>query len=206
MKTLKFSQICQLIALMLLVTLFAFPVSAELRRYRIDPVHTRVVFLVQHAGFSRSIGQAIRPTGKLWWDSDAPERSRVDVEIDAAKIDFGDAAWNKAMQGKRYFNVKQFKAISFKSIAVRPGELNKGQFDALVTILGIQRKITLDYTLNKSGKHPMLPRAMIGFSARGTLRRSSFGMDHASDMIGDEVELWIEVEASLDPEFKPARK
>ncbi len=206
MKTLKFSQICQLIALMLLVTIVTLPVSAELRRYRIDPVHTRVVFLVKHAGFSRSIGQALRPTGKLWWDSVAPERSRVEVEIDASKIDFGDAAWNKAMQGKRYFNVKRFKSILFKSTEVRSSEANKGQFDALITILGAQRKITLDYTLNKSGMHPMLPRAMIGFSARGTLKRSSFGMDYASEMIGDEVELWIEVEAALDPEFKPARK
>lgn len=202
MKPLKFSQISLLFALLWI----ALPLGAELRRYRLDPVHTRVVFLIEHAGFSKSIGQALRPTGKLWWDLQAPERGRVEVEIDATKIDFGDAPWNKAMQGKRYFNSANFKTLSLKSTAVRPVAAGQGQFDALITILGVQRKITLDYTLNKSGNHPMLPRAMLGFSARGTLKRSDFGMDYASDMIGDTVELWIEVEAGLDPEFKPARK
>ena len=202
MKSLKFSNMAALLALLWT----ALPLSAELRRYRLDPVHTRVVFLIEHAGFSKSIGQALRPTGKLWWDLQAPERGKVEVEIDATKIDFGDPGWNKAMQGKRYFNSAVFKNISFKSTAVRPSASGQGQFDALITILGVQRKVTLDYTLNKSGNHPMLPRAMLGFSARGTLKRSDFGMDYASDMIGDTVELWIEVEAGLDPEFKPARK
>lgn len=202
MKTLKFSRICQLIVPMLLAT----SLSAELRRYRIDPVHTRVLLSVDHAGFSNTMFQALRPAGKLWWNLDAPEQSRVDVEIEVANIDFGDASWNKAMQGKRYFNVKQFKTISFKSTAVRASDANQGQFDALITILGVSRKITLDYTMNKSGMHPMLPRAMLGFSARGKLKRSDFGMDHAADMIGDDVAIRIELEASLDPEFKPARK
>jgi len=204
MKTLKFCQIAVFLALLFCV----LPLHAELRRYRLDPVHTRVVFLIEHAGFSKSIGQALAPTGKLWWDLNTPERGRVDVEIDATKIDFGDQSWNKAMQGKRYFNSAKFKTLSLKSTAVRPSQEkpNQGQFDALITILGVERKITLDYTLNKSGNHPILPRAMLGFSARGTLKRSDFGMDYASNMIGDSVELWIEVEAGLDPEFKPARK
>jgi len=204
MKTLKFCKFAVFCALLFCV----LPLHAELRRYRLDPVHTRVVFLIEHAGFSKSIGQALAPTGKLWWDLNAPERGRVEVEIDAMKIDFGDAGWNKAMQGKRYFNSKNFKTLSLKSTAVRigQGQPNQGQFDALITILGVQRKITLDYTLNKSGNHPILPRAMLGFSARGTLKRSDFGMDYASDMIGDTVELWIEVEAGLDPEFKPGKK
>ena len=58
--------------LCLLLVIPAAPAGAETERFRLDPWHTRVVFLVDHAGFSRAMGafpappacsSSTRPTG-----------------------------------------------------------------------------------------------------------------------------------------------
>ena len=38
-----------------------------------------------------------------------------------------------------------------------------------------------------------------GFSARGTLKRTDFGMGYAAPVLGDEVEIIIEVDAIKQP-------
>jgi polyisoprenoid-binding protein YceI len=67
-----------------------------------------------------------------------------------------------------------------------------------LTLLGKRRPLTLDATLNKSAPYPFGDRAeVMGVSARGTLKRSDFGMTYgvADDLVGDEVEILIELEA-----------
>jgi polyisoprenoid-binding protein YceI len=173
--------------------------ASEQRRYRIDSVHTRVVFFVDHAGFSRAVGQVLRPRGWLWWNESNPAAARVDVRMDASAIDFGDSAWNKAMQGKRYFHMQAFPSIRFRSLSVLQLDEKTGELTGELELLGVKRPVRLQYTLNKQGSHPMIPRATIGFSARGELQRSDFGMNYAANMIGDRVELIIELEAIFDP-------
>ena len=60
------------------------------------------------------------------------------------------------------------------------------------------RPVTLDVTLNKAvgGDEPA-----IGFSASGSLQRSDFGVGRYVPVVGDEVELTIEIEFE-----KPAAK
>jgi polyisoprenoid-binding protein YceI len=36
--------------------------------YRIDPIHSRVVFRVMHAGLSPSLGTVSTPSGRIEWD------------------------------------------------------------------------------------------------------------------------------------------
>ena len=56
--------------------------------------------------------------------------------------------------------------------------------------------MALDVRLNALKRHPLTLRRTAGFSATGTLRRSDFGMDAWRRVVGDEVELMIEVEAT----------
>ena len=63
---------------------------------------------------------------------------------------------------------------------------------------GKHRVLVLDVTLNKIAPYPFLhQKETIGVSARGTVTRSDFGMTYAVDggIVGDEVEVLIEVEA-----------
>ena len=65
-------------------------------------------------------------------------------------------------------------------------------------MLGVTKPVSLDVTLNHAGPHPDPRRggkAAIGISARGVVTRSEFGMKGFLPGVGDEIEIWIEVEA-----------
>ena len=52
------------------------------------------------------------------------------------------------------------------------------------TLHGVTRPVTLDATFNGGyAGHPMDPHARIGFSARGTFKRSDFGIAYDSDAL-----------------------
>ena len=56
-------------------------------------------------------------------------------------------------------------------------------------------------TLNKVGAYPFgHKRETLGISARGTVKRSLYGMDYAiaGDLVGDDVALLIEFEAIVE--------
>jgi polyisoprenoid-binding protein YceI len=85
--------------------------------------------------------------------------------------------------------------------ATRTGERT---FDVTgeLTLLGRTRPLTLRATVNKSAPYPIGDRAeVMGVSARGRLTRSDFGMTYgvADNLVGDEVEILIEVEARRAP-------
>ena len=54
-----------------------------LAEYRLDPVHTRVMFAISHAGFSKALGTVSGSTGTLIFDPDDWSRAKVDVRVQA---------------------------------------------------------------------------------------------------------------------------
>jgi polyisoprenoid-binding protein YceI len=65
-----------------------------------------------------------------------------------------------------------------------------------LTLLGVTRPLTLEVRLNKAGRYAFLDEHYaLGIDARGTLRRSEFGMTYGGDWVGDESRLVIGFEA-----------
>jgi polyisoprenoid-binding protein YceI len=85
--------------------------------------------------------------------------------------------------------------------AQRTGERTFTVTGAL-TLLGTTRPLTLEAILNKSAPYPIGDRAeVMGVSARGSVKRSDFGMAYgvANNLVGDDVEIVIEIEARRTP-------
>ena len=59
-----------------------------------------VTRFISHAGFSNAIGTVSGSTGTLAFDPDDWTRARVDVRVPLARVDLGDADWNKATLAK----------------------------------------------------------------------------------------------------------
>ncbi len=192
----------------MLMSLWSITTTAQAApvRYRIDPVHTQVLFLVEHAGFSKSVGKFLRPEGELQFDAKNTANNRVDVRMQAANLDMSDPAWNKAMQGKGYFNAKAFPEIRFRSTAVRATTETEFVMTGELALLGNKHVLELPFVLNKRGKHPLTLKDTIGFSARTSLSRLALGVDTAKSMIGDKVEVIIELEASQIYQRTPGGK
>ena len=74
-----------------------------------------------------------------------------------------------------------------------------GTINGNLTLHGTTKPVTLDVVLNKIGQNPLDKKNSAGLSARGTLKRSDFGMKAFLGPIGDEIDLIIEIEAKQKP-------
>lgn len=180
-------------ALMLLLPAWAG--ASDPPSYNIDPVHTRIVFLVGHAGFSRSIATISGVEGALHFDPDQWEASRVSIELPVARIDFGDEDWNQRMRARGFFDARNHPVVRFVSTRVEPLDDGAAMIHGELTIAGTTRPVTLSARLNEAGRNPVNFRRTVGFSATARLDRRDFGLDRYPNVIGNEVEVLIELEA-----------
>lgn len=178
--------------------LFAFATAAATaapQHYELDPVHTRIVFAIDHLGFSKSLGAFSHPDGSLWFDPDDWRSARLDVTVDIASLDLGDADWRQRMLKRDYFDIRKHTRARFVSTSVEPTGSDTARVHGNFTLRGITQPLTLEVKLNKHGRHPLTLRTTAGFSATATLQRSAFGMRDNLRTVGDSVELRIEAEA-----------
>lgn len=179
-------------ALLLAATL----AQAEARRYEIDPVHTRITFACRHLEFSNALGSFAHPAGTLWFDAKDWSKSRVEVSVDITTLDLGDAEWNRRMLKRDFLHGEKFPQARFVSTAVEKIDGKRLRVTGDLTLRGKTAPVVLEATLNDMARHPYTFRNTAGFSARTVLKRSDFGMISLPNVVADEVELRLEVEAS----------
>ena len=164
--------------------------------YALDPVHTRVMFAVGHAGFSSAIGTVSGSTGTLLFDREDWRSARLDVRVPVARLDLGDAKWNAATLAANLLDGARHPEARFVSTTVEPAAADHARVCGHLTLRGVSRPLCMDVVLNALKRHPLPPfRHTAGFSATATLSRSDYGIDAWASMIGDKVEIRIEAEA-----------
>lgn len=184
----------RLLACLALLAPAAAAVAAE--RFALDPVHTRVLVAVDHAGYSKSLGTASGSRGVLAFDPDDWTAARLEARVPLDRLDFGDAAWNAAVAAANLLDAGRHAEAVFVSSRVEPVADDAAIVHGELTLRGITRPLALQVRMNALRRHPMPPfRRTAGFSAIATLNRSDYGIDAWPTMIGDEVELRIEAEA-----------
>jgi polyisoprenoid-binding protein YceI len=179
--------------------------------YTLDKSHASLLFRVNHLGFSNYTARFKRFDAQLQFDPANLAASSVTVSIDPTSLetDFPDPQtldFNAELIGPQWLDAAQFPQMSFRSISVEPSGANKARINGELTLRGVTRPMVLDATFNGGyAGHPMDPNARIGFSARGSLNRSEFGIAYGipepgSTMgVSDAVEVIVETEFSGPP-------
>jgi polyisoprenoid-binding protein YceI len=177
--------------------LAAASAGAAPKTYQLDPVHTRVLFAISHAGFSQAMGTVSGSTGLLQFDPDDWSQARVEVSVPLERTDLGDAAWNKAVAAGNLLDIKDHPQASFVSTRVVGTDPTHAQVTGNLTLHGVTREVTLAVTFNQLKRHPLPPfRRTAGFSATATISRADFGITAWKSVIGDTVQLTIQAEAT----------
>jgi polyisoprenoid-binding protein YceI/phosphatidylglycerophosphate synthase len=196
-------------ALLLAIILFLGIVSttsvalAEPVRYKIDPDHLSIGFLVDHIGYQKTLGMFRKAGGSYLFDESSGALSDIEVVIETESVFSNHRKRDEHLRSADFLNSKEFPRMVFRAKgAERTGERTysiKGNLE----LLGKSKPVTLLATWNKSAEYPFgggllgeKPYVM-GVSARGSFQRSAYGMNYAVDngWVGDEIELIIEFEA-----------
>lgn len=185
----------RLAAILLSMSALAGAVSpAWATKFSIDPVHSGIAFYIDHLGFSKVIGVAREFSGAFDFDASKPEASNLDVKVTVASISTNNKQRDGDIQGADWFNATEFPEITFVGKEFKKSTDTTGQIVGDLTIAGVTKSTTLDVTFNKEGQNPWDKSHVVGFSATTRIKRSDFGMKAALGMIGDEVDLTIQVE------------
>lgn len=166
--------------------------------YSFDPAHTDIVFFVDHLGYSDTVGRFNQAEGSITLDRESLEGSAIEVTIDAASLDTNHEERDAHLRSADFFNVREFPEITFTSTSVEPTGEKTASVTGDLTMLGTTKPVTLEVTLNQIAPHPVPSYDGVvtaGFSARGTIRRTDFGMDYLAPAVGDEIDLIFEIEA-----------
>lgn len=177
-------------------------------RYTLDKAHASLTFRVNHIGFSNYTAQFKRFDAKLELDTKDPALSKVTATIDPRSLDLDapPAGFLDTLLGAKWLNVVTFPTMSFRSTKIELTAPSKARIHGELTLHGVKQPVTLDATFNGGyAGHPYDPNARIGFSARGSFKRSAFGVAEGLPPpgttmgVGDTVEVIIEAEFNGPP-------
>lgn len=171
--------------------------GAAAETFEIDTSHAEIAFLINHLGYSNMLGQFQDFEGSFTFDQDSPGDASVTVTIQAASIDTDHEKRDEHLRGPDFLNAAEFPEIVFDSTGVEVTGDKTGKLTGDLTMMGETHPVTLDVTFNKVAPHP-LPQydgvLTAGFSARGTIDRTQWGVDAYAPAIGAEMRLIIEAE------------
>jgi len=168
--------------------------------WNIDPSHSTIAFSVRHMVVSKTRGRFNKWSGKLRFDAENPAASSVEVDIDPASLDTGDAQRDAHLRSPDFFDVEKHPTASFRSIKVEVAGEDRYRVAGHLTVHGITQPVVLDVTYEGSGKDPW-GGERAGFSATTTIDRKNFGLEWNKALetggllVGEKVELNLEIEA-----------
>jgi polyisoprenoid-binding protein YceI len=167
-------------------------ISAKADNYKIDPVHSAVLFKVGYFGVGNVYGRFDTFAGDFVFDPNEPTKDSVKLEINADSVDTDAPDRDKILKGPDFLSAKQFPTATFKSTGVKKVDDKNYQVTGDFTLRGITKPVTVAVQVIGSGPGPKgEPR--LGTESTVTLKRSDFDVKAFLPAITDEVQLRIAV-------------
>jgi polyisoprenoid-binding protein YceI len=184
----------------------AFDASATIAGvYKADGRHAYITYSYDHQGYSKPWLRWRTWSADLTWNPAAPDRSSISVVIDAASADSGVDEFDTHLKSADFFDVANHPQITFTSTSASLAGGAKGMVTGDLTIKGVTKPVTLDVTINRAANDDFAQAYKLGFSAKGVVKRSDFGVDKYSPFVGDDVTVVIETEFVMPREAAPAQ-
>ena len=169
--------------------------------WTIDPTHSLIEFSVKHMMFTTVRGKFGAVEGTVHLDTESPENSSVEVEIESAGIDTGVEDRDNHLRSPDFFDVEQYPSLRFRSTKVSGSLAEGGTFQVMgdLTIRGVTREVVLDVTYGGTGTDPW-GGTRAGFSASTTIDRRDFdltwnqALEAGGVLVGHDVKIELQVQ------------
>jgi polyisoprenoid-binding protein YceI len=172
--------------------------------YTLDKSHASLIFRVNHLGFSHYTAKFATFDASLNLDPAAPQNATLTASVDprSLTLDNPPAGFLQELLGAQFLNATQYPTMTFRSTSVERQGANAARVTGDFTMHGVTHPLTLDVTYNGGYRgHPMDPHARVGFSARGTLKRSDYGVSYGVPAPGSTLGVSDDVEIMIEAEF-----
>jgi polyisoprenoid-binding protein YceI len=165
--------------------------AAQSGTYKVEPSHTRVLFAVNHMGFTTWYGDFTKASGSLKLDAADPAKSQVEVSVPTATVSTTNTVLDGELKAADWLDAAKFPAMTFKSTKVTPTGAGRADIAGDLTLHGVTKPVVLHAKFNGSGPNPMTKAVTVGFDLSGQIKRSEFGVSKYVPMVGDNVDLII---------------
>jgi polyisoprenoid-binding protein YceI len=163
--------------------------------YKVDTVHSTVIFRIKHNNVNYFQGRLNDLSGTLTIDEQNPAASVLDMKVSSDSIDTGNPKRDQHVKGPDFLNVKLFPAITFKSTQVSKSASGSYDLTGNLTLHGVTKPVSvkLEQTGASAGQRG---GTLAGFEATFTIKRTDFGISQFPQMLGEDVRLTVNIEAS----------
>jgi polyisoprenoid-binding protein YceI len=168
--------------------------------FSLDSTHSTLGFAVRHMVFAKVRGRFGAFRGTVNLDPEHPERSSVEVEIDAASIDTGTADRDTHLRSADFFDVEKFPKLTFRSTRIEHVGGDRYAVTGTLAIHGVEREVTLAAEYGGLAKDPWGNQRAL-FTATGSIDRREFGLEWnqaleaGGVLVSERVDLELEVQA-----------
>jgi polyisoprenoid-binding protein YceI len=167
--------------------------------WTVDPTHAEIAFAVKHLMIATVRGRFGTVQGTVDLDEARPAAAKIDVTIDVGSIDTRQEQRDNHLRSADFFDAQNHPTMRFVSKRIE-GDIS-GEFRVVgdLTIRGVTKEVALDVTAEGRVRDPW-GNDRAGFSAKGKLSRSAFGLtwnqvlEAGGVAVGDEVKLSLDVE------------
>jgi polyisoprenoid-binding protein YceI len=171
--------------------------------YEIDKAHSSIVFKVRHL-LGKVPGQFNAFSGSVTIDPDKRDSVNVTASIDVSSINTDEKKRDDHLRSPDFFDVTKFPTITFTGgkLSDVNTDRTKGKLEGTLTIRGIAKSVVLDVEWYGTATDPF-GNHKAAFAGTTKLNRKDFGiiwnktLDSGGYLVGDDVEVEINVEAQL---------
>lgn len=170
-------------------------------QWNIDPSHSQIGFAVKHMMISTVRGSFKTYQGTIETD-DQHRPTNINVTIEAASVDTGDAQRDGHLRSADFFNADSSKELTFQSTSIEQTGDQNFNIHGNLTINGITKPVTLKAETTSTGKDPW-GNTRIAAEATTTINREDWNitwnaaLEFGGVLVGKDVKLSLDVQAIL---------
>lgn len=173
------------------LTMLDLPTAAG-QLFKVDPVHSSLLFRVKHMNTSYIWGRFNEFSGIMNLNETNPS---LTMQIKVDSVDTGNAKRDQHLKGPDFFNARQFTGITFASSKVTKVDATTYDVEGTLDLHGIGKEIKLRVERTGTNKGPM-GGTITGLSTTFTIKRADFKMDYGLEGVADEVLVVADLECA----------
>jgi polyisoprenoid-binding protein YceI len=170
-------------------------------KWAVDTAHSVIEFSVKHMMIAKVKGSFHSFEAQI--DANPSDLTSADIQfsVDLNSIDTRNSDRDAHLRSGDFFGVEENPNMTFQSTQIAKTSDGEYEITGNLSLHGVTRSETFSVTFEGAGKDPW-GNEKVGFSGHGSIKRSDYGLTYNAALetggflIGDEVKISIEIEAS----------